>query len=630
MLSSLKYRPEIDGLRALAVIPVVFFHLGMSFPGGFIGVDIFFVISGYLITGIILSDLSNHQFSIIAFYSRRVRRIIPALAFMLLGVLTFASWQYFPWEMDQLGKYLTAVSTFLANVSFYNSVFDYWSPRAEQLPLLHTWTLAVEEQYYIVIPILLLLIHGFAKKLLIHILIMLFLISFTYSVYYTSVAPKFAFYMLPTRAWELLVGAGVLVYTVSKRPSFLNLSHNSVGIFGLILITGAFFSISKETPFPGFAALVPVLGTAFIIIGNTDTLTISGRLLSLKPLRLIGKISYSLYLWHWPLYVFFVNYRYPNELSPFDKILVLLASFLMAFLSWKFVETPFRMNCPGLSPNRIVRAGIIVLSFFLAISLLLRYTDGLPSRFAIRFHGEILNLILSDVPDRAGSNRFQAGNYFAAGGLQFHTDAYKSPNLVVIGDSHGAMIAPVISSIAVQYKTPIAFYTHDGRKPFFDGDATSAANIERMLRQWHPAAILLIMRWDNLWGQGEDTIRLRIQTLSTSCSELYIVTQVPKITNERVRAAKFLFHIAKKENWQLPKLRYAHGKENHQRTLEFLGSLMIPNLHILDVNDVFVRGDTLRFHNHGKLYYRDDDHLNLSGAMQTRQLFEPILRASTR
>jgi len=630
MSSSLKYRSDIDGLRAVAIIPVVLFHLGAGFPGGFIGVDVFFVISGFLITGIILKELDENRFTIRNFYARRVRRILPALAFMLVGVLALAWWLLLPFELDQLGKYLTTVSVFLANFTLYHGS-GYWAPRSESLPLLHMWSLAVEEQFYIVIPLLLIVMHRWMKTRLIHLLGLLFVLSLVACIYITTVDPKFAFYMLPTRSWELLAGALIycLVTNGVVKASFP--LKTFAGILGLAIIAAGCMLLSNETAFPGYAALIPVVGAALVILANSSGQTVSGAILSWAPLRFIGWISYPLYLWHWPLIVFYKTYIYPHELTAIDRAGIFILSLLLATISWKLIETPFRRMRPNISSFRVIGVGATALVLFLGTSFIFRYTDGLPDRFAYRFDGEVLNLILSDLPDHA-DDRFQARKYFYNGGLQFQTDDMNQPKVVVIGDSHGAMFAPVVEEMAKSRQIPISFYTQDGVKPIFNKDIRLTQKIKSDLKQWKPAAIILIIRWETLWSGRYDTetrknIRMKLEMLSGLASQLYVVLDVPRLSEANDRAARILFPMIRDANWKIPDLPYKYGKDDYEKTLDFLNTSGIDNLQTLDPTSYFVLGKYLNFHQNGRLFYRDDDHLNMFGAEHARPMFEEIFLA---
>ena len=267
----MKYRKEIDGLRAIAVIPVILFHAGFEhFSGGFVGVDVFFVISGYLITTIILSEKENGTFSLINFYERRARRIIPAL-FLVMLVSTLFSWVWLPpANLKDFSASLVAVSLFSSNILFWQET-GYWGVVNELKPLLHTWSLAVEEQYYILFPLFLMLMWRFRKRWILSSFFLIALGSLSFSHWAAYNIPTANFFLLPTRGWELAIGAGVAFYFIYRKNTMRSLlSHKIVddflSLFGLILIGYAIFIFDEKTPFPSLYALVPTIGTALIIV----------------------------------------------------------------------------------------------------------------------------------------------------------------------------------------------------------------------------------------------------------------------------------------------------------------------------------------------------------------------------
>ena len=265
------YRREIDGLRALALLPVIFFHAGFElFSGGFVGVDVFFVISGYLITTIILIELEKGKFSIIHFYERRARRILPALFIVIFVTIPFAWLWLLPTDMKKFSQSLIAVVLFVSNI-FFGRESGYFDTEAELKPLLHTWSLAVEEQFYIFFPIFLIFFWTLNKKLLVFLLGLIFIVSFSLAQYSLNLKSSAAFYLLTTRGWELLIGVFIAFYLFKfKRNNFSKYSSEAAGWFGILLIIYAIFSYSKTTPFPSFYALVPTLGTGLIILFATQ------------------------------------------------------------------------------------------------------------------------------------------------------------------------------------------------------------------------------------------------------------------------------------------------------------------------------------------------------------------------
>ena len=336
----MKYRAEIDGLRALAVLPVILFHAGFEwFSGGFVGVDVFFVISGYLITTIIISEMAEGKFSIVNFYERRARRILPALFFVMAVCLPFAWLWLTPNYLKDFGQSLVAVSTFSSNILFWLES-GYFDPAAELKPLLHTWSLAVEEQYYILFPIFLMLTWRLGIKWVLILLSIVFFISLGVAQWGAYNKPSATFFLLPTRGWELLVGVFAAFYLKHNAHLKSHTVNQVMSLLGFGMIVYSIIAFDKTTPFPSLYALIPTIGTGLLILCAVPK-TIVHRLLSLKYIVGIGLISYSAYLWHQPLLAF-ARHRSLGELSDILVIILCLGSLLLAYFSWRYVEAPFR------------------------------------------------------------------------------------------------------------------------------------------------------------------------------------------------------------------------------------------------------------------------------------------------
>jgi peptidoglycan/LPS O-acetylase OafA/YrhL len=333
------YRREIDGLRALAVLPVILFHAGLeTFGGGFVGVDVFFVISGYLITTIILGELEQGKFSIANFYERRARRILPALFLVMFICIPFAWLWLFPSDMKGFSKSLVYVSIFASNFLFLRES-GYFDAAAELKPLLHTWSLAVEEQYYILFPLFLMLFWKLGKRWILITLGLAFVVSLGYAQWAVLMKPSAAFFLLLTRAWELLTGAFAAFYlSQANRNNWSKELSELCGWLGVSLIIFSVLTYSKATPFPGLYALVPTVGSVLIILFATQETTV-GKFVGNKVFVGVGLISYSAYLWHQPLFAFA---RHAGTIDSEILIYLSFVSFLLAYLSWKFVEVPFR------------------------------------------------------------------------------------------------------------------------------------------------------------------------------------------------------------------------------------------------------------------------------------------------
>jgi len=339
-MSTRHYRPEIDGLRALAVVPVILFHAGLpAFSGGFVGVDIFFVISGYLITSIVIKELEQGRFSFGNFYERRARRILPALLLVMLCSIPFAWRWMMPDELKDFAQSLLAVLLFSSNLLFWQES-GYFDGEADLKPLLHTWSLGVEEQFYLLFPLSAWLAWRCFRRHVSLFYVALLLVSLLASQWRLADDASSAFYLLPFRAWELLLGALLALHEARAGGRTAPRRGELSGTAGLVLILASLASFGKETPFPGLAALLPTLGTLLVIHGASSS-TVVGKLLGQRLLVGIGLISYSAYLWHQVLFALARLYTFSTAHIDVYKILALL-SFALAFISWKYVEGPFR------------------------------------------------------------------------------------------------------------------------------------------------------------------------------------------------------------------------------------------------------------------------------------------------
>ena len=336
------YRREVDGLRAVAVIAVILFHAGFTvFRGGFIGVDVFFVISGYLITNIIAEDLEVGRFSIRDFYERRARRILPALYLMMVLCIITSWFLFLPRDMSSFSESVGVTSVFSSNILFWHDT-GYFDTAAELKPLLHTWSLGVEEQFYIIFPIFLVMLWRLGRSRIIGILLILSASSLLLAQWGAHNKPAAAFFLLPTRAWELGIGSLTAFYLFSK-PQIIDdntFSTQLFGVSGLLLIVIGVFYINHTTPYPSFYTLIPTLGTALVLL-FAGPQTLVGTLLGFRPVAAIGLISYGAYLWHQPLFAFFRYYSF-GEQSAYVSILLALTALVVAYVGWRYVEQPFR------------------------------------------------------------------------------------------------------------------------------------------------------------------------------------------------------------------------------------------------------------------------------------------------
>lgn len=435
---AIPYRREIDGLRALAVLPVILFHAGIpGFSGGFIGVDVFFVISGFLITSILISENEQKKFSISNFYERRARRILPALFLVMLVSIVIAWFTTTPKDMKDFSLSLASVPLFSSNFLFW-SLSGYFDTSSELKPMLHTWSLAVEEQYYIIFPVLLLSMWRYGRGAIIALLVFIGVSSLLYSQFWLKDSPSAVFYLLHARCWELIAGALSAFYCYYYRKSVSSgVLGQLLGVAGLVVVGFSVFRFDEKTPFPGVYALIPVIGSVLIIV-FADSKTLVGRVLSLKPVVFVGLISYSAYLWHQPLFAF--ARLGETEKLGIDKVVFLIAlTFVLAYVSWRYVEAPFR-NKHKISRQKIFAYGAAGSVAFLAIGLTGYQTNGFESRLT----DEQANLLSFERQDMGKYSRlkkcFLDQNQDPE---SFSKECYGSDHggIVIWGDSHAAALS---------------------------------------------------------------------------------------------------------------------------------------------------------------------------------------------
>lgn len=375
----MRYRAEIDGLRAVAVVPVILFHAGFAgFSGGYVGVDVFFVISGYLITSIILSEQREGRFTLSGFYERRARRILPAL-FAVMAVSTLVALALLmPADIKEFTLSLAAVATFSSNFLFWQQS-DYFATAAELQPMLHTWSLAVEEQYYILFPLFMLLAWRFGLRAITGLLVAAALVSLAAAQWGAFNSPFANFYLLPTRGWEILLGALAAIHLRDDPPPALNgTARQILSLAGLAMIAVAIVLFDRKTPFPSLYALLPTAGTLLLILFCVPG-TLVWRLLSHRTLVFVGLISYSAYLWHQPLFAFARHYRSADPTAP-QMAFLCLAVLPLAWLSWRFVERPFRQR-GRIGRRALVASMSLCAAGFIAFGLIGHQRDGFERWF---------------------------------------------------------------------------------------------------------------------------------------------------------------------------------------------------------------------------------------------------------
>lgn len=448
----MEYRKEIDGLRALAVLPVILFHAGFEwFSGGYVGVDVFFVISGYLITTIIISEMALNTFSIVNFYERRARRILPALFFVMLVCLPFAWLWLIPSDLKDFGQSLVAVSTFSSNILFW-SESGYFDINTDLKPLLHTWSLAVEEQYYILFPLFLMMTWRMGIKWILTILVFTFFVSLALAHWGAFNRPGANFYLLPTRGWELLIGVFAAFYLKNNSNLKSHFVNQMLSLLGFCMVIYSIVAFDADTPFPSLYALIPTVGTVLLILSAVPN-TLVHSFLGLKPIVGIGLLSYSAYLWHQPLLAF-ARHRLLGDVSDLLLIGLCIASILMAWFSWRFIEAPFR------NKRKINRRAIFILSAvgmlgFISVGAFIHFTNGLE-RFKVASYTEQEFRNYEMIKNSTGYDMYN--HMFSDGCKMWEKDTrnlsqslvqkckeqYGSP-IIVLGDSHAMNIHNIFS-----------------------------------------------------------------------------------------------------------------------------------------------------------------------------------------
>ncbi len=441
------YRPDIQGLRGISVLAVMLFHLGVGFPGGFIGVDVFFVISGFLMTGIISEEFSKRgTFSFAEFYSRRIRRIFPALLVTILLTTALGYFLLLPGDYREFAESGLYAALSLGNVFFYFST-GYFDIPAESKGLLHTWSLGVEEQFYLIWPLVMLGLLSVGKgrrATMFWCLLGIVGAGFLISVHSVLTNPKAAFYLLHARLWELAAG-GLLVFVPRLGGRWLGEAMPGAGL-GLIL--WSVFSLSSDMPFPGWNALPAVIGAA-LIIGPANTTSGAAHALSFKPLTFVGQISYSLYLWHWPLIVFWRQYRSGAPLTLGNAAMLASISVLVAFASWKWVEQPFRKSHP---PKIVLPLGLAAAAAVAVAAFGVVEKNGLPGRISPRLEALAS---LTTMWDWHCPHTPAPLDVDCAVGAEWRTAASKG---VIWGDSHAEHLLPLLDLAGRQTGRSIALF----------------------------------------------------------------------------------------------------------------------------------------------------------------------------
>ena len=647
-----KYRYEIDGLRAIAVLAVLLYHLDADLlPGGFIGVDVFFVISGYLISSIILRDLASGKFTFRHFFARRAKRLLPAASVMVAVVFLVACACFLPTDLKDLGESIVAYSTMVSNVLF-SKRSDYFAGQTRHWPLLHTWSLAVEEQFYLAYPCLLFAMRTWPQHLQRGVLLAMVALSFVINLYQTPSDPNLAYFLLPARAWELAVGA-VCVFHAGHGglPRF----GDRFAAVGFVAICWAGIYVTELTPFPGWAAVLPVAGTAILLKATQEDADRFRSALSWQPLTVIGKMSYSLYLWHWPMLVF-ARYAWSAELAPmptFVTYCVGFASFPVAWLSYRYIESPARHS--RLADNRVLAFAAVGCACAFACGLAAYSTRGLPFRFpptVAQFDAGQL-----DINPRRSETLYLPTSALASSPLPRIGVTNPSQPVVfcLLGDSHADSLVTACDRLAQQVGAAGVVLSRNGEIPVpHSGISVSktmdplfaSVAFERIAKDRIPV-VIVAARWTSYLqydyfadGALVADVDKKAQCIrraflagasllrGAGVQEIWIVRQIPDQRFHVPRKLAFSALLGREPPQSVSRDDFGLAV----RVIDRLFTDDLPDwIHVVDLGETFFAAAGGRLvTGEGRPMYHDDNHLTDHGAMACSAALKPIFAGLAR
>ncbi len=655
-MTPIAYRADIDGLRAIAVGVVVLFHAQLGlFPGGFVGVDVFFVISGYLITSIIARELDTGTFSLLSFYERRIRRIFPALLLVIATCLVFGAWSLTPRHYDQLGESALGAIGFHSNFYFAGRA-GYFMPSAETMPLLHTWSLGVEEQFYVVAPLLLMLAWR-SKKWLVPGFLILFVAATAASFWGALSENERAFYLPHTRAMELMIGMALGLGLVPAVRSMI--ARQVLSAVGLAMIVAATVFYTPATPFPGPAALVPCIGSALIIhcaggsVGGRHGVSWVGALLSTAPFVWLGKISYSLYLWHWPMFAF-AAYEWGSDLGVPTALAIIAASVVLSALTYRWVEQPARTSRTILTTQRVYAYGLGGAAVLAGCAGAVAGTHGLP----MRLDPAIASIESQATARGRRSALCEANMRGKQEGPCLIGRLDRPPTVLVWGDSHAWSLAPQFQDIGTELGIAIVMITRGGCPPLVDSGERRAfgrkackkypPQIEKLLAQGTIKHVVLTARWGGYTGRPttesfDRTVGTPLTTQVSVADEEAFKTSFAR-TLERFHSAgirvtligpvpELPVHLptamtkALMRNKEL-KIDYdfARFSTRHRMLMGLLSDTeKLQRVDVVYPDRFFCPAGKCKFVSNGVPLYRDDDHLNVYGGRVLKPSLEKSL-----
>jgi peptidoglycan/LPS O-acetylase OafA/YrhL len=630
------YRADVDGLRAIAVLAVVLFHVGFNLSGGFVGVDVFFVISGFLISRLILKELREEKFTFKGFWERRIRRIFPALFFVVIAVAVAGWFLLLPEDFAGVGKGIAAQASMLANVYCCLNM-GYFEAADATRPLLHTGSLAVEEQFYMLFPLLLVWLYRKKPGAMVKVLCAVAFVSLAVSSVgaYTWKTPTF--FLLPTRAWELLVGALLAVGGSEIKGSAR--SREVGGWLGIGMVVAAIFCFRSGTPFPGIAALLPCVGTALVIwsSGDCEERSSIGKVLALRPLVFIGLISYPLYLWHWPVIVFTRYWQLGS--GTWFRILLVVASMVLATLSWKWLEAPFRRRLAFPTQIRIFSFFAVATAAMLIGGFVITHSGGFRSRFS----PEVLAYVKYAVSAKKVKNEKRAyldlslkdvasgklGNI----GLEATSEG---PWVAVWGDSHAMVMSPAVDEMCKKYGKRGVQATHVGTAPIFNYASSGVGALGSdsvkfneavfaYLVQKHITNVVLISRWSQHIGSTEfqTAFVASVKRLRDAGMHVYLVKDVPAAEFDVPRAAALtVWRGGDLNSLGVPQKDY---ESMNRATDDLFKRVAGAGITVLDPSPYFLNTNGLcRIHRNRELLYVDSHHLSFEGAKLVSPIFQPL------
>ena len=615
-LEQTTYRADIDGLRTLAVLLVIFFHANVSWlQGGYIGVDVFFVISGFLITKSINTEMLEHRFSYKAFYLRRIRRIIPVLVF-IVAIIAIPGYLFlFANHYEAYSR--AALHTILSTNNFYlwSNSANYFSESSEFQPLLHTWSLSVEEQFYIIWPPILLFLHKkFKSKIRLIIVSALVILGLALSIYLTKTNLNLAYFLLPARMFELLIGATLGLFW-NKLPNLNPLLNHLLSILGTALIIIPALLLDKNSFFPGYQALWPCIGAALVIYtGKTNTKAFFNNILQYKPFAFIGKLSYSMYLWHWPIFVFIIYLGY--SLEGLIRLYALLLTLILSYLSWFFIEQPFRFNFKF---NFTKTLGYIMLPALAIIGIIYGVIDvknGFPDRFTQLSEFDKKTNFPSKVR-KACFNKRIVGNCEACF-LGVKKDTLDG---VLIGDSFANHTAAFLDVLAKDANLYIHDSAASGYPIMNDIDNNNQPTYpvayakKRMEYAMQYKTIYIAANWykflDTTTQKYKQALK-NIETLITQKKHVVLFDCLRETNTMDLHKMK-LIKVGRKTNYTKEDLYIEKTKRPKGYLIDVLKK-RFPSITIIDLNDAMCNTKNCKLMLDNTIVYRNSDHLNTSGA----------------